>query len=225
MNETLLFIKGFFPYLIIYLLTFISIFATIIFFLSSWLSNKDKTDFLFRKKEVEEKIKNIKKIKDFIKEKEILDWINKESEDKYNRLEELNHLKEISPSMTKKYFKKGVLSLFFAILFVSIGNSLYSSDIKTHQPSVFYNQYNNMENIDNDNFSIKIESHTDYKEVTIIDKEQRMEYFYIVENSGNNIKNIYYSQSVIVPQLLKNIFTICYILIVAFVSYLFKIMT
>ena len=225
MNETLLFIKGFSPYLIIYLLTFISIFATIIFFLSSWLSNKDKIDFLIRKKEVEEKIENIKEIKDFIKEKEILDWINKESEDKYNRLEELNHLKEISPSMTKKYFKKGVLSLFFAILFVSIGSSLYSSDIKTHQPSVFYNQYNNMENIDNDNFSIKIEPHTDYKKITIIDKEQRMEYFYIVENSGDNIKNIYYSQSVIIPQLLKNIFAICYILIVAFVSYLFKITT
>ena len=33
--------------------------------------------------------------------------------------------------------------------------------------------------------------------VTVIDKEQRMEYYYTVENNNNNIKNVYYSQSII----------------------------
>lgn len=224
MSETILFIKGFFPYLIIYTLVFASILATVAFFLSAWLAKKDGTDFHYRKEILADYLKYIHDIKFFIKEKETLKWINEENENKNNRMNELIYLKDISTNATRQYLKKGILSLLILALFIFVGNYIYTTDVKKHQPSVFYSQYDNMENIDNDKFSIKIEPHNDYKEVTVIDKEQRMEYYYTVENSNNHIKNVYYSQSIIMPSLLKNVFAICYVFILISIRYFYKIM-
>ena len=72
MSETILFIKGFFPYLIIYALVFASVLATVAFFLSAWLAKKDGTDFHYRKEILANYLKHIHDIKFFIKEKETL---------------------------------------------------------------------------------------------------------------------------------------------------------
>lgn len=222
--ETLNFIKNLFPYIFAYFFIFMSIIFTITFFLSSWLSKKDKDKYEERKIAVEDEISTTKEIKDLVKEEEISIWIKNKYEKALKRIEELLHLKEVSPIRTKEYFKKGIISLVFVFVSFFCYYQLYQSDIQNHQPSMYFENYSDISNKELENVNIKEENFDSFKQVTVLDKEQSVEYFYIVKEVEGNIKNVYYTQSIIIPQLLQTIFIVLYFFLIAFIRYVSRVM-
>ena len=223
-EETFNFIKNLLPYILVYSFIFISIILAITFFLSSWLSKKDEKKYEERKTKIEEELVTTKDIKELVKEEELLEWIKNKHEKKIERLKELSHLKEISPARTKEYLKKGLITLPFVFISLFSYYQLYQSDIKSHQPSVYFENYSEVSNKELDLITIKEENFDSFKQVTVFDKEQSVEYFYIIKEEKGNIKNIYYTQSIVIPQLLQNIFMIFYLLFIAFFRYISRLL-
>ena len=222
-EETFNFIKNLLPYIFSYSFLFISIILTITFFLSSWLHKKDDENFNKRKNKIEEELIFINEIKDLVKEKDLSIWIKDKYEEKREKINTLTHLKDISPIRVKKYFKKGIISLIFVVISSFCYYQLYQYDIQAHQPSTYFNSYSDISDKELENIKIKEEDFNSFKHITVVDKEQSVEYFYIVKENEGNIKNLYYSQSIIIPQLLQTIFMIVYILFIAFVRYVSRL--
>ena len=222
--ETALFLKNFIPYLLIYLFIFFSIIFTITFFLSAKLAVLDNKNFKSRKKEVEYEITTITQIKELVKEEEISSWLKEKYQKGLDRLKELDYLKEISPIRKEEYIKKGIVSLFFVFISLFCYSQLYQYDINRHLPSVYFEQYDEISDKDIPEVKIKFEDFISFKQVTVFDKEQSLEYFYIVQKGNDSIDSIYSSQSIVLPELLHYIFGVCYFFLMITLRYIYRIL-
>ena len=208
LEDIVAFFMGNLKYFGLYSGIFLTALFSFCFSLSGILALKDKFDYPRRYEKLYSYHLLLDKLSSFIDD---YSWIQKEMQSHRNLMTQYAHLKNIAIHEAKKYFRFAAFSFCGLLLFFSLWFHVYQTDIESHLPI----------NPLSENILVKETDIEKNKVYEVLDKSTFTRYTYVLSEEDNRIK--YVSQSLIIPEILQNIFLVLYVLFMVGLRYLIKV--